>query len=99
MHRKSNVGETLFATLCIVGIVAVLVINNLGTIAQWASAMQAISVGGSSFAQGAIGFVVVTALGGTVLWFRKPAPELDADGNPVDIDYSSPDWIRVEVIR
>lgn len=99
MRRKSRVGETLFATLCIVGIVAVLVANNLGTLATWAATLQAVSVGGGGIVQAVIGFVVVSTLGGTVLLFRKPEPTLDADGNPLEVDYSSPDWIRVEVIR
>ena len=99
MRKKSKVGETLFATLCIVGIVAVLVANNLGTLAAWAATLQAVSVEGGGIVQAAIGFIVVSALGGTVLWFRKPEPTLDANGNPLEVDYSSPDWIRVEVIR
>lgn len=100
MRKKSNVSETLFAVLCIVGVGAMLAGNNSEDLTQWATWAQGVSVGvGGSFAQAAIGFIVVSALGGIVLWYRKPATELDADGNPVEIDYSSPDWIRVEVIR
>ena len=100
MGKKSNISETLFATLCMLAIAAVLVVNNIDALAAWLAIFGGLSVGdGGSFAQAAIGFLVVSVLGGTVLWFRRPAPTLDADGNPVEVDYSSPDWIRVEVIR
>lgn len=100
MSKKSNAGEMLFAALCIVGIGAVLMVNNLGMLAQWAATLQTINLAGAGgMVQAAIGFTVVSALGGTVLWFRKPATTLDADGNPLEIDYSSPKWIRVKVIR
>lgn len=115
MSKKNGIGETIFAVVCVVGLVGVLVANEGATWLLWLqsvvgsmstthSASNAVvsAVDGSAvgmLVQFAVGFAVVFAVGGGALWMRnRNVVEADADGTPV-IDYSSPDWVNVKVIR
>lgn len=115
MGKKTTFGDALLAMICVGGIVAVLAANNGGTWLQWAqtmlSSVQAAhgannAVGGAvdgsavgMLLQAAVGFAVVAVVGGGAMWLRnRTTVEVDADGAP-QIDYSSPDWVNVKVIR
>lgn len=118
MSKKNNVGEVLFAVVCVGGIVAVLVANEGATWLLWAQSMlssvQAAhgahgvsnAVGGAvdgsalpMLLQAAVGFAVVAMVGGGAMWLRnRSTVDVDADGAP-QIDYGSPDWVNVRVIR
>lgn len=114
MSTKTTFGDALWAVVCVGGIGAVLVANEGATWLVWAQtalgsvqathgASNAVgsAVDGSAMPmllQAAVGFLVVSAVGGA-MWLRnRSTVEVDADGAP-QIDYSSPDWVTVKVIR
>lgn len=72
------------------------------TVASWlfAIAIAAIAVGLSpTWDTVAFGFAVVAVVGGGAMWLRnRNAVDVDPDGTP-QIDYRSPDWVNVKVIR
>lgn len=104
-----NIGETIFVTLAVIVLCAVVVINNAPMLASWMAWAQSIvsgppptvaaGDGGNWLVQNLIAFAVVSVVGGVILWARKPKAEVDADGNPAEIDYSVPAWVDVRIVE
>lgn len=107
-RAMKNLGETFFAAVLIVGVGAVIIINNADILASWmafaqsnvaaSAATQTPETTGNPLIQAAIGFLIVSIVAGGFLWLRKPTQQVDANGNPTEVDYNSPDWVRVKVI-
>lgn len=111
MSKKNNAGETIFAVVCVAGLVAVLFANDGGAWLHWLQNIMAATatsndvsgaVEGSAvgmLVQAALGFAVVFAVGGGAMWLRnRGTVDVDVDGTP-QIDYRSPEWVNVRVIQ